>query len=251
MLEVESLTKYYGSFPAAIDINFTVQPGQVLGLVGLNGSGKTTTLRCCAGIIPQTEGFVRIAGHNVWTDPVAAKQELAWFTDEPRLFDYLTVWQHLQFTARVYQLTDWETRAQQLLEELDLAPVRDELPGALSRGMKQKAVLACGFLHTPKVMLFDEPLTGLDPIAIRTMKGVILRQASAGAAIVLSSHIMHLVEEVCSHVIVLHAGQRRAYGNLDQIRQEYAPDGVNLEEIFFRIVGQPSPPDTTTTSHDA
>ena len=128
MLEIESLTKYYGQFPAVVDLNFTVAPGQVLGLVGLNGSGKTTTLRCAAGIIPQTEGFIRIAGHNVWTDPLPAKQELAWFTDEPRLFDYLTVWQHLQFTARIYQVVDWAARAEVLLEEMELTSVRTNFP---------------------------------------------------------------------------------------------------------------------------
>ncbi len=238
MLEVESLTKNYGQFPAVLDLNFTVHPGQVLGLVGLNGSGKTTTLRCAAGIIPQTEGFVRIAGHNVWTEAVAAKQELAWFTDEPRLFDYLTVWQHLQFTARIYQVADWQQRAEQLLEEMELNAVRNELPGALSRGMKQKAVLACGFLHRPKVMLFDEPLTGLDPIAIRKMKAIILRQASEGTAIVLSSHLLHLVEEVCSHVLALQKGQLRAFGTMQDIREQYGAGGVNLEEIFFRLVGE-------------
>ena len=106
--------------------------------------------------------------------------------------------------------------------------------------MKQKAVLACGFLHQPKVMLFDEPLTGLDPIAIRNMKAIILRQAKAGTAIVLSSHLLHLVEEVCSHVLVLQNGQRRAFGTMDQIRTQYGSGGVNLEEIFFRLVGEES-----------
>lgn len=237
MLEVESLTKYFDKFPAVVDLNFTVQPGQVMGLVGQNGSGKTTTLRCAAGIIPQTEGFVRIAGHDVWREAIPAKQELAWFTDEPRLFDYLTVWQHLQFTARVYQVQNWEELGQSLLDEMELNEVKHELPGALSRGMKQKAVLACGFLHRPKVMLFDEPLTGLDPIAIRKMKEIILRQAREGTAIVLSSHLLHLVEEVCSHVLVLNKGQKIAFGTLDDIRQQHGEGTANLEEIFFRLVG--------------
>lgn len=238
MLEVESLTKYFDKFPAVVDLNFTVQPGQVMGLVGQNGSGKTTTLRCAAGIIPQTEGFVRIAGHDVWREAIKAKQELAWFTDEPRLFEYLTVWQHLQFTARVYQVQNWEELGQSLLDEMELNEVKHELPGALSRGMKQKAVLACGFLHRPKVMLFDEPLTGLDPIAIRKMKEIILRQAREGTAIVLSSHLLHLVEEVCSHVLVLNKGQKIAFGTLDDIRQQHGEGTANLEEIFFRLVGE-------------
>lgn len=241
MLEVESLTKFFDEFPAVMDVNFTVRPGEVMGLVGLNGSGKTTTLRCASGVIPPSEGFVRIAGHDLRTNPMAAKQELAWFTDEPRLFEHLTVWQHLNFTARVYQVQDWESIGATLLEEMDLSDVRNELPGSLSRGMKQKAVLACGFLHQPKVMLFDEPLTGLDPIAIRKMKEIILRQAKSGAAIVLSSHLLHLVEEVCSHVLVLQKGQRLAFGTLDDIRKQHGGEGVNLEEIFVRLVGDQAP----------
>ena len=244
MLEVESLTKYFDKFPAVVDLNFTVQPGEVMGLVGQNGSGKTTTLRCAAGIIPQTEGFIRIAGHDVWREAIKAKQELAWFTDEPRLFEYLTVWQHLQFTARVYQVQNWEELGQSLLDEMELNEVKHELPGALSRGMKQKAVLACGFLHRPKVMLFDEPLTGLDPIAIRKMKEIILRQAREGTAIVLSSHLLHLVEEVCSHVLVLNKGQKIAFGTLNDIRQQHGSGAANLEEIFFRLVGGENAPPT-------
>lgn len=238
MLEVDGLTKYFDQFPAVMDVSFAVQAGQVMGLVGQNGSGKTTTLRCAAGIIPATHGSIRIAGHNVWEDPLAAKRELAWFTDEPRLFDYLTVWQHLQFTARLYNVADWRQRATQLLAEMELTEAANELPGALSRGMKQKAVLACGFLHQPKVMLFDEPLTGLDPIAIRRMKEIILRQASEGTSIVLSSHLLHLVEEVCSHVMVLKKGKLIAFGTLEEIRQRHGASGVNLEEIFIRLVGE-------------
>jgi ABC-2 type transport system ATP-binding protein len=238
MLEVDSLTKYYEQFPAVVDVSFSVQPGEILGLVGQNGSGKTTTLRCCAGIIPPTHGFVRIAGHDISRDPLLARQELAWFTDEPRLFDYLTVWQHLQFTARLYGIHHWEERGASLLEEMEMTAVRDELPGALSRGMKQKAVLACGFLHEPKVMLFDEPLTGLDPIAIRKMREIIVRQAKRGTAIILSSHLLTLVEEVCSHLLVLKGGQSIFSGTMAQVRAEH-PDAANLEDIFVTMAEAP------------
>ena len=147
---------------AVSELSFAVQPGEVLGLVGPNGAGKTTTLRCLSGIIPPTRGRVRVCGFDVVSTPVQAKGRLALFTDEPRLFDYLTVTQHLAFTARIYQVPDYEPKGKVLLEELELADKGNSLPGELSRGMKQKLVIACGLLHNPKVIYFDEPLTGLD-----------------------------------------------------------------------------------------
>jgi ABC-2 type transport system ATP-binding protein len=164
MIEADALTKLYGDFPAVKELTFAVKPGEVLGLVGPNGAGKTTTLRCLAGIIPATRGAIRIAGHDLKTATLAAKQELAFFSDEPRLFDYLTVWQHLEFVARLYQVTDAPSYGRELLALLEMSDKADLLPGELSRGMKQKVALACGFLHRPRVMFFDEPLTGLDPL---------------------------------------------------------------------------------------
>src|SRR5208282_1346578 len=108
MIQVETLTKLYGGFTAVNELSFSIQPGEVMGLVGPNGAGKTTTLRCLAGIIPPTRGSIRVAGHDIIRDAIAAKKQLAFFTDEPRLFDYLTVWQHLNFVARIYQVADYE-----------------------------------------------------------------------------------------------------------------------------------------------
>src|SRR5271165_4900897 len=132
MIDVDGLTKLYGEFVAVNDLSFTVQPGQVMGLVGPNGAGKTTTLRCLAGIIPPTRGAIRICRHDLAADPISAKNELAFFTDEPRLFDYLTVSQHLAFTARIYQVANYEQIAGRLLQELEIADKADKLPGELS-----------------------------------------------------------------------------------------------------------------------
>src|SRR3954468_5330021 len=210
MIEIAGLCKSFGEFTAVRDLSFSVQRGEVLGLVGPNGAGKTTTLRVMAGIIPPTRGKVSIGGHDVVAEPIAAKQHLAFFPDEPRLFDYLTVRQHLTFVARLYGVQDHEARALPLLEELEIADRADHLPAEVSRGMKQKLAIACGLLHSPSVMIFDEPLTGLDPLGIRRMKDSILRRARAGAAIVLSSHLMHLLEEVCTHVLILKRGEKLA-----------------------------------------
>lgn len=239
MIEVTALTKNYGAFTAVRELSFDVGPGEVLGLVGPNGSGKTSTLRCLAGIIPANGGTVRIAGHDLATDTVAAKRQLAFFPDEPRLFDYLTVRQHLNFVARIYGVENHEALAQPLLEELEIADKADELPGALSRGMKQKLAIACGLLHSPKVLFLDEPLTGLDPLGIRRMKDSILKRAREGAAIVLSSHLLHLLQEVCSHVLILKKGEKIADGTLADVAARFAngETGVSLEEIFIRATG--------------
>lgn len=243
MIETEGLTKLYGDFTAVSELSFAVQPGQVMGLVGPNGAGKTTTLRCLAGIIPPTRGAIRICGHDVGRDPIAAKQELAFFSDEPRLFEYLTVEQHLAFTARIYRVTDYEQIARPLLEELEIADKRDKLPGELSRGMKQKLVIACGLLHSPRVIFFDEPLTGLDPIGIRRMKDSILRRAREGAAIIISSHLLHLLQEVCSNVLIVKNGRKIVDGTLSEIRQKYSDLGeANLEDVFFHATGEANVP---------
>jgi ABC-2 type transport system ATP-binding protein len=236
MIEVEKLTKLYGEFVAVNELSFAVQPGEVVGLVGPNGAGKTTTLRCLAGIIPATRGAIRICGHEISLDPIPAKRLLAFFTDEPRLFDYLTVGQHLAFTARIYQLADYQPVADSLLEELELADKKDALPGELSRGMKQKLAIACGLLHAPQVIYFDEPLTGLDPIGIRRMKDSIMKRARDGAAIIISSHLLHLVEEICSHILILKNGCKIIGGTIEEITQKFSelPGDANLEEVFFR-----------------
>ncbi len=248
MIEADALTKLYEKFVAVDGLSLTVRPGEVLGLVGQNGAGKTTTLRCLAGIIPPTSGAIRLGGHDLDKDPIAAKRELAFFSDEPRLFDYLTVEQHLAFVARVYQVADWQERAAPLLEELEMADKTGVLPAELSRGMKQKLAIACGLIHSPKVILFDEPLTGLDPIGIRRMKATILRRAREGAAIIISSHLLPLLQEVCSHVLILHGGRKVANGTLAEIVQQFhdpqaAGAPPDLEEIFFRATtGQGNAP---------
>jgi len=239
VIEVAGLSKHYGDFAAVSDLSFTVRPGEVLGLVGPNGAGKTTTLRSIAGIIPPSVGRVRIAGHELATDPIGAKRALAFFPDEPRLFEYLTVSQHLAFVARIYGVANHEAIAQPLLDEFEIADKADQLPGALSRGMKQKLAIACGLLHSPQVMFFDEPLTGLDPLGIRRMKNSIVRRAGAGATIVLSSHLLHLLEEVCSHVLILKRGQKIADGTISEVSEQFSNGeaNVSLEEIFIRATG--------------
>jgi len=239
LIEVDGLTKVYGSFAAVTDLSFRVDPGEVMGLVGPNGAGKTTTLRSMVGIIPPTRGDIRICGHSLLQDPIAAKRAISFMPDEPRLFEYLTVTEHLQFTARIYGVTDCERLSRDLLNELELSDKKDALPAELSRGMKQKLVIACGLLHSPKVLLFDEPLTGLDPLGIRHIKATILKRASEGASVIISSHLLHLVEEMCDRILILKEGRKVVHGSLQEISgslPELRGD-TNLEDIFIRVTG--------------
>jgi len=236
MIRVEHLRRNYGDFTAVSDLTFTVQPGEVVGLVGPNGAGKTTTLRCLVGIIPPTSGSIHIGGHDLLADPLRAKAALAFVPDEPQLFPHLTVIEHLRFIGRIYGVADVESRAATLVEELELADRQAALPDELSRGMKQKLAIACGLLHDPRALLLDEPLTGLDPGAIRRMKRTILDRAASGAAVILSSHLLGLVEELCSRILVIQRGEMVAMGTLEEIVAERPGlAGRGLEDVFLAL----------------
>jgi ABC-2 type transport system ATP-binding protein len=239
MIEVSGLVKRYDEITAVAGLTFSVAPGEVVGLVGPNGAGKTTTLRCLVGIIRPTSGQIRIAGHDLQEAPLAAKSALAFVPDEPHLFPHLSVIEHLRFIGRIYGVRDVEAGAAALLDEMDLEQRADALPDELSRGMKQKLAIACGLLHDPRALLLDEPLTGLDPGAIRRMKQTIVDRAAAGAAVILSSHLLSLVEELCSRILVIHQGEMIAMGTVAEIvgsRPELA--GAGLEDVFLALTRQ-------------
>jgi ABC-2 type transport system ATP-binding protein len=241
-IEVTGLTKSYDTLTAVRDLSFSVKTGEVLGLVGPNGAGKTSTLRALGGIHPPTAGRIQICGFDIREDAVEAKRRLAFFPDEPRLFDYLTVEEHLQFIARLYQVEDARQHMEPLLAEFELLDKKKSLPSELSRGMKQKLMIACGFLHAPQVMIFDEPLTGLDPLGIRRMKESILRRSGEGAAVILSSHLLPLVEELCDKILIIQNGQSVAYGTSEALKRKIAQGrtDMSLEDAFLQITNDSS-----------
>jgi ABC-2 type transport system ATP-binding protein len=237
MISVRHLSRSYGDNLAVDDLNFTVAGGEIVGLVGPNGAGKTTTMRMIAGILPPGGGSVHVDGHDVVRDPVAAKRRLAIVPDEPHLFNSLTVWEHLDFTARVYGVAEWHAPATALLEELELIERRDSLADELSRGMRQKVALACALLYEPRVLLLDEPLTGLDPRGIRTLYRVLRSRAAAGSAVVLSSHLLGQIEGLCTGLLIVRGGRLLFAGTQAAIRARFPDLGPNvtLEEIFFHV----------------
>jgi ABC-2 type transport system ATP-binding protein len=243
MIVVDSFTKLYGDLVAVENLSFTVSPGEVLGLVGPNGAGKTTTLRAMSGIIAPTRGRIAIAGYELASQSVEAKRRLAFIPDEPQLFEYLTVEEHLRFVGRMYGIVDAPARIPPLMAELELSEKQRALPPELSRGMRQKLAIACGLLHDPAALVLDEPLTGLDPGGMRRMRETIAARARAGASVILSSHLLHLVEELCTKLLVIHHGRMIAYGAFDQIVAERPQlAGLGLEDVFLALTSDADAP---------
>ena len=236
LLHVADYHKAYGDLVAVDGLSFAVHGGDVVGLLGPNGAGKTTTMRAIAGIIPPTRGRLLVAGHDVVLDPVAAKRQLAYVPDDPRLFETLTVWEHLRFVAAAYGVEDFEYAAEGLLFRFDMTEKRDTLAQELSRGMRQKVAICCAYLHKPKVILLDEPLTGLDPRGIRTMKQALHEQAAAGNAVVVSSHLLTLVEDLCTHLLIVNRGRSLFFGRTEEARSAFddLKGDASLEDVFFR-----------------
>src|SRR5690349_5853953 len=235
-IEVERLSRRYGDFDAVRDLDFIVQAGEIVGLVGANGAGKTTTLRAITGILRPTTGTICVGGHDIEKEPVAAKQQFAYIPDTVQPYDLLTVIEHLHFIALAYRIENAEAKYAALLEELELAGKKDEIASNLSRGMLQKLSLACAFLREPRVIILDEPLTGLDPRGIRNIKTSIRRRAEAGTAFLLSSHLLVLVEALCDQVLILQRGQKVAFGSLEEIRALATLHAeASLEDVFFAV----------------
>ncbi len=235
MIYVDSLVKHYGEVTAVQKLSFSVEAGQILGLVGPNGAGKTTTLRMIAGVHTPSHGAVTISGYDLAERPLDAKKHLALVPDQPELFASLTIWEHLELSARLYEVYKWQPAAAALLEELELTDKRDNIVAELSRGMRQKVMLACALLHEPGALLLDEPLVGLDPRGMRTLFAAVKRRADDGAAVILSSHLLGQVEQLCTCFLILRNGELLLHGTKAEIAEQLArrEDGVSLEQLFF------------------
>lgn len=242
VLSVRHFSKTYGETRAVCDLSFDVAAGEILGLVGPNGSGKTTTLRSVSGVLPVGAGSIEVCGHDVSRAEEAAKRCLTWVPDDPQPFDALTIEEHLEFTAALYGVEDWEERAEHLLERFELVEKRCALGGELSRGMRQKLAFCGAWLPAPRLVLLDEPLSGLDPRGIRSAKDAILELAGEGTAVILSSHLLELVEALASRILILDRGRKLFDGTLAEARRSIdAGEGSTLEEIFFAATRRSEP----------
>ncbi|MCO8123563.1 ABC transporter ATP-binding protein [Stieleria sp. TO1_6] len=236
MLRCYELRKLYEDHLAVDGVSFSLEPGNIGGLVGPNGAGKTTTMRCLAGLIPATDGSMSVAGcdlpsHNS-TSLMELKRRLAYVPDDPPLFDDLTVGQHLEFIGRIYQVDRHREKSSELLDYFQLGDKINAGATTLSRGMRQKLAICCAYLYDPSVLLLDEPMTGLDPPGIRCLLSSIQQRAAAGATVILSSHLLAMIEDVCTHLIVMQQGKLQYFGNVDDLRTEF-PETTSLEQAYF------------------
>jgi ABC-2 type transport system ATP-binding protein len=241
MIQVHELQKLYDSTLAVAGISFSLQPGNICGLVGPNGAGKTTTMRCLAGLIAPTSGELLVDGLCVTKNAIDVRRRLAYVPDDPPLFDDLTVGQHLDLIAGLYDVRDHRLKSEQLLSLFDLTHKVNELANALSRGMRQKLAICCNYLYDPKVLLLDEPLTGLDPPGIRSLLDSIRERAANGVTVILSSHLLAMIEHVCTHVMVMQQGRIEFFGTANELRHRH-PETNTLEDAYFAATMQNSRP---------
>ncbi len=235
MIQTDGLTKRYQDFIAVNDVSFEIAAGEICGLVGHNGAGKTTTMRCLSGLLRPDQGRIRVAGFCPLAQPIELKRHVVYVPDDPPLFDDLTLVDHFEFIGRIYQVTDYRRRTQRLLEQFGLDHRQADLARELSRGMRQKLAICLAYLVDARVMLFDEPMTGLDPPGIRLFLDSLRERAKSGTTIVLSSHLLAMIQDVCSTVIVMHGGRLRFAGSTTQMRERYSV-AQTLEQAFFAAI---------------
>ncbi|MGW7352767.1 ABC transporter ATP-binding protein [Streptomyces sp. NPDC054784] len=234
-VSIRGLRKEFGQQVAVAGIDLEIPAGQFVGLVGPNGAGKTTTLSMVTCLLRPDSGTVRIAGHDVWQDPVAVKSRIGVLPEGLRLFERLSGRELLTYMGALRGLPDAEVerRTSQLLHVLDLAGAQSKLVIDYSTGMRKKIGLAAALLHNPEVLFLDEPFEGVDPVSAQTIRGVLERYTGSGATVVFSSHVMELVESLCDWVAVLATGRIRAHGTLAEVRG----DAGSLQEAFLELVG--------------
>lgn len=242
LVEVAGLHHRYGEQVALERLDLRVNRGEVVGLLGPNGAGKTTTVRAVVGLLVPTAGEVRLAGHDLRSAPLEAKRHIGYVPDGAPLYPNLSARQHLMLVGRLHGMSDEAVgaEAQRLLGHLDLAERGDEPVGRFSRGMRQKAALACALVHAPEVLVLDEPLTGLDAPSAAMVKEVLRAWADGGGAVLYTSHLLDVVERVCDRMVVLARGALVGEGTLDDLRARAGRDGT-LEQVFGALTETEDP----------
>lgn len=238
MIEIASLCKRYGTFTAVRSLDLVVPSGELFGFLGPNGAGKTTTMRMIAGILQPTAGSVRIAGHDLKQDPLAAKRALGFIPDRPFIYEKLTGMEFLRFSAGLYGEAgvDVDRRGHELLALFDLEPWRDELVESYSHGMRQKLIIASAFVHRPAVIVVDEPMVGLDPKSSRILKDLFREYTRRGHTVMMSTHTLEHAEGMCDRIGIMQRGELVACGTMHDLRRSSGEDDA-LEDIFLRLTG--------------
>ncbi|HVR67393.1 MAG TPA: ABC transporter ATP-binding protein [Verrucomicrobiae bacterium] len=238
-LEIQGLAKRFDR-PAVDGLDLRVNGGEFYTLLGPNGAGKTTTLRMVTGLLRPDSGAISVFGIDALADPVAAKKIMAWLSDEPMIYDKLTPFEYLEFIAGLWGVdaSAAEARARDLLRWLDLEPHAHERCEGFSKGMRQKVALAGALVHEPRLIILDEPLTGLDAGSARQVKNVLRERVRQGCTVIMTTHILEVAERMADRIGVIAGGKLIAQGTLDELRRQAGKGGTSLEDTFLTLVGQ-------------
>ena len=235
MLNIEHLTKFYGGKKAVDDLSLHIAPGEIYGFIGHNGAGKTTTLKAAVGILAFDTGEITVGGVSQKRDPLACKKQIAYIPDNPDLYDFMSGIKYLHFIADVFGVSV-EDRTARIKKYADLFELTDDLAqpiSAYSHGMKQKLAIIAAWLHTPRLVIMDEPFVGLDPKAAHLLKGMMRELCDAGGAIFFSTHVLEVAEKLCDKVAIIKGGRLIRSGTREEVKGD-----DSLEEVFLELEGE-------------
>lgn len=236
-LEIKNLIGGYSRIPVLKGISFQVKPGELVGLIGLNGAGKSTTINHVIGLLRPFSGEITLNGINIQQDPVDYKKQIAYVPETPILYDELTLREHIELTIKAYSLNTEEAwiRARKLLKTFRLDNKLDWFPANFSKGMKQKVMICCTLMTNAKLLIVDEPFYGLDPLAVHDLLELIEERKKAGTAVLMSTHVLDTAQRYCDRFVLLANGKVRARGTLDELRQKADKPDESLDDIYLSL----------------
>lgn len=236
-LQVENVTGGYTQLPVLKNIDFSIADGELVGLIGLNGAGKSTTIKEIIGLLQPHTGKITINGLSLKEDPQAYRKQIGYIPETPSLYEELTLKEHIEVTAMAYDIPKDVAlqRAERLLKTFRLENKLDWFPANFSKGMKQKVMVLCAFLIEPSLYIIDEPFLGLDPLAINALLELMNEMKQIGASILMSTHILATAEKYCDKFILLHNGEIRAQGTLSQLQSQFGAEGASLDELYLAL----------------
>ena len=237
MIRLENLTKKYGEFTAVSNLSLSIPKGEIFGFIGPNGAGKTTTIKMMGGIMDPTSGSIDICGISMKDEPEKAKRNIGFIPDRPYLYEKLTGNEFLRFIGNLYDVDDrsFAARAEEKLNMFSLLAWADELIESYSHGMKQRLVMAAALLHDPEVIIVDEPMVGLDPVAVRMVKDLFKHLSGQGLTIFMSTHTLKVAEDVCDRIGIIHKGVVIATGTTDDLKKKSLLADADLEDAFIKL----------------
>ena len=238
-VELKEVVKHYNEIIAVDNVDLNIKKGEIFGLLGPNGSGKSTTLKMLIGLVQPDSGSVNVLGVNVQNDPVAVKQQVGYVPESPRLYEFLTGVEYLDFIGDIYsmQTEEKKSRITEYLKALQLEGREGDMITSYSDGMKQKIALISAFLHRPKLLIMDEPLSALDPRSARIIKDFMNQLKTQGVTTIISTHVLEIAQAVCDRIGIMYQGKILALGNMKELRQMAKLPDSGLEDIFLKLTG--------------